>query len=636
MHSLSLDQGIGSVIGTNSRWVSPSGTTTYTLTATNSLNGVSVTRTAGATVTVNPRPTVPTITAFYADPAIIGVGNGTTLRWNVTNSVGDVTVTLSGSSVPASGSMWVVPGTSTTYTLTATNNLDPSKSVTASAAVTVIQKPVISFSASPTSVNVGNSTTLSWSITNNPTSVTIDNGIGGVGASGSLAVTPLSNTTYTITASNLGGTTSAQVSISVTQKPVIVSFTASPSGITKGRSSTLAWVVQGADSITLNGQAMSTSSLVVAPASTQIYTLVVNNSAGADSAQVTVTVTESGTLTWKRDILYLGTREAAEIDATGMHVTMVDHLGSPRIVTGPTGQVESRQKYLPFGELLDQSGSTYISSKGYTNHEQTDTSGLIYMQARFYMPWMGRFASPDPARDQHFEDTQSWNIYSYLRNKPIMSTDPTGMEEAINAHARKGADNDERGLQDDDTHKKRKKAEVDKGRPKSTNDGAPKPAPGIIPPGGKAPSLTPVTPSEDKSAKPQAPVKPKTPEKESGGIHAGVFGFGGVEADGAVAGFFHGAIHEIDTAEGHSTGLLTEAWGGGEVAVLGGGKITTVENVKSGGVLSGGFVFGGASLSAGPLAGTQLGIVSGPGWIGVYWEGHAGPGAVGGGGYIRW
>ena len=50
-----------------------------------------------------------------------------------------------------------------------------------------------------------------------------------------------------------------------------------------------------------------------------------------------------------------------------------------------------------------------------------------YMQARFYVPWFGRFASPDPARDQHFRDTQSWNIYSYVRNNPVMSVDPTGM-----------------------------------------------------------------------------------------------------------------------------------------------------------------------------------------------------------------
>ena len=50
-----------------------------------------------------------------------------------------------------------------------------------------------------------------------------------------------------------------------------------------------------------------------------------------------------------------------------------------------------------------------------------------HMQARFYLPWVGRFASPDPARDQHFEATQSWNIYSYVQNSPTMQVDPTGM-----------------------------------------------------------------------------------------------------------------------------------------------------------------------------------------------------------------
>ena len=50
-----------------------------------------------------------------------------------------------------------------------------------------------------------------------------------------------------------------------------------------------------------------------------------------------------------------------------------------------------------------------------------------HMQARFYLPMYGRFASPDPARDQHFEQTQSWNIYSYVQNSPTMRIDPTGM-----------------------------------------------------------------------------------------------------------------------------------------------------------------------------------------------------------------
>lgn len=43
------------------------------------------------------------------------------------------------------------------------------------------------------------------------------------------------------------------------------------------------------------------------------------------------------------------------------------------------------------------------------------------------MPGVGRFSNPDPGRDQHFELTQSWNIYSYVRNSPILNTDPTGM-----------------------------------------------------------------------------------------------------------------------------------------------------------------------------------------------------------------
>ncbi len=40
----------------------------------------------------------------------------------------------------------------------------------------------------------------------------------------------------------------------------------------------------------------------------------------------------------------------------------------------------------------------------------------------------GRFLSPDPARDQHFEETPSWNIYSYVQNNPSMAIDPNGME----------------------------------------------------------------------------------------------------------------------------------------------------------------------------------------------------------------
>lgn len=53
--------------------------------------------------------------------------------------------------------------------------------------------------------------------------------------------------------------------------------------------------------------------------------------------------------------------------------------------------------------------------------------GLDYFGARYYSGATGRFTSPDaPLLDQHPEDPQSWNLYSYVRNNPLRFTDPTG------------------------------------------------------------------------------------------------------------------------------------------------------------------------------------------------------------------
>lgn len=146
------------------------------------------------------------------------------------------------------------------------------------------------------------------------------------------------------------------------------------------------------------------------------------------------TVPSGGSLTWKKDLIYIGAKEVAEVDSTGKTwVEFLDHLGSPRFTWDGTatstmdGVHLIAQKYAPFGEYLNDPTTQAKFAKGFTNHEQTDPSGLIYMQARFYLPMYGRFASPDPARDQHFEQTQSWNIYSYVQNNPTMLIDPDGM-----------------------------------------------------------------------------------------------------------------------------------------------------------------------------------------------------------------
>ncbi len=80
--------------------------------------------------------------------------------------------------------------------------------------------PTVSLSASPSSIERGQSATLSWN-TSNATSVTIDNGIGTVGASGNRTVSPTTSTTYTARVSGPGGNTSAEARITVTEPPVV-------------------------------------------------------------------------------------------------------------------------------------------------------------------------------------------------------------------------------------------------------------------------------------------------------------------------------------------------------------------------------------------------------------------------------
>jgi peptidoglycan-associated lipoprotein len=77
--------------------------------------------------------------------------------------------------------------------------------------------PTASLSVNPSSVQAGQSATLSWQ-TSNATDVSID-GIGAVQANGSQQVTPTDSTTYHLTAKGSGGSQEATARITVTQAP---------------------------------------------------------------------------------------------------------------------------------------------------------------------------------------------------------------------------------------------------------------------------------------------------------------------------------------------------------------------------------------------------------------------------------
>ena len=81
-----------------------------------------------------------------------------------------------------------------------------------------ISKPVVNFSASPSSIEKGESSTLTWSTTG-ATNVTIEPGIGDVSTGGNRSVSPNATTTYTLAAKGEGGITTATAQISVNTPP---------------------------------------------------------------------------------------------------------------------------------------------------------------------------------------------------------------------------------------------------------------------------------------------------------------------------------------------------------------------------------------------------------------------------------
>jgi RHS repeat-associated protein len=63
-----------------------------------------------------------------------------------------------------------------------------------------------------------------------------------------------------------------------------------------------------------------------------------------------------------------------------------------------------------------------------TSKERDIETGLDYFLARYYSSTQGRFTSADePFADQGEEDPQSWNLYLYAGNNPLLFTDPMGL-----------------------------------------------------------------------------------------------------------------------------------------------------------------------------------------------------------------
>ena len=209
--TVTIDNGVGTVPANGSKSVSPTATTTYTLTAKGA-DGTSVT--AAVTVTVG-NGAVPSVLSFTASPTVINSGGQSSLCWNVSNATSITIQPGPGTVSGASGCTTVTPTATTTYVLTATNAVGPTQAVVT---VSVGAVQILSFSSNPASSPAsGAPVTLSWT-TQNATSVSIT-GTGVPGGTqsvnGSVTVNPTSNSDYTLTAYGPGGPVSSVIHVFV-------------------------------------------------------------------------------------------------------------------------------------------------------------------------------------------------------------------------------------------------------------------------------------------------------------------------------------------------------------------------------------------------------------------------------------
>lgn len=100
-----------------------------------------------------------------------------------------------------------------------------------------------------------------------------------------------------------------------------------------------------------------------------------------------------------------------------------DPQGTPLMEADAQGNITATLDYRPYGtQALGQAPS----GPGYTGHVSDPEIGLVYMQARYYDPNVGRFLSVDPI-GAGARDGFSFNRYAYASNSPASLRDPTGL-----------------------------------------------------------------------------------------------------------------------------------------------------------------------------------------------------------------
>jgi len=199
--------------------------------------------------------------------------------------------------------------------------------------------PGITILANPTAIAPGQMSMLTITAVN-ATQVTVTGSDGSTyslaATGGTQSVKPASTTTYTATAVNSKGTTSATAKLTVSALTPTVTISANPASIAAGASSVLTVTAANATQVTVTGSDGSTYSLAVTggtqtvkPASTTTYTATATSSGGTASATATVTVSATApTVTITANPTSIAAGASSVLTVTATNATMVTVAGS--------------------------------------------------------------------------------------------------------------------------------------------------------------------------------------------------------------------------------------------------------------------------------------------------------------------
>jgi RHS repeat-associated protein len=119
---------------------------------------------------------------------------------------------------------------------------------------------------------------------------------------------------------------------------------------------------------------------------------------------------------------YFGAQCVAMRNANGVTYLHGDHLGSTSVTSGAQ---PSSQTYYAFGKVRSGSLPTDYT---FTGQKRDADADLMFYNARYYDPGIGRFVQADPIVAAPF-NPQLLNRYAYVLNNPVRYTDPTGHAE---------------------------------------------------------------------------------------------------------------------------------------------------------------------------------------------------------------